>query len=371
MTFSVLISQSVNGESCTVSRSYDVNVSALPALNAPGDVTTCNGGTVDLEVSNTDGAGVIWSTDPDFSDVMSTDSMLTVTSGTPTTYYVQATNSNGCSVSDQVTVGDYPIEVALAPDFTICDGESTVLQSELVEGNATGYSLFDSEGNIVQTSSSGIFEFRPTSSEEYDVVAVNAQGCADTASISIDISEVDASLLTELMATDTMIFPGNEVDIFAGSSSSTGMFVFDEDNTYVNVNNNEATVMPDTTTTYMVTVTDEFGCEATASLVVEVLDFVCDEPFLFVPNAFSPDGDMINDIYFVDGVNVDECYYAIFNRWGEQVYESFQIGDENGNGWDGTFNGIPVDPDVYGLYVRIRCNDGDEFYRQGNVTVIR
>lgn len=370
-TFSVLITQVVNGENCTVARSYDVNVSALPTLDAPADVITCDGETVDLEAANTNGADIIWSSTSDFSDVLGTDSTLSVTSGTATTYYVQATNSNGCSVTDQVTVTDFPIEVALAEDFTICEGEGTTLQTELVDGTASAYSLFDGQGNLLQTSTSGIFEFSPSSTQQYEVVATNAQGCADTASIAIDVSQVDASLLTELMATDTVIYPGNEVEIVAGTSSSTGMFVFDEDNTYVNVNNNEATVMPDSTTTYTVTVTDEFGCEATASLVVEVLDFVCDEPFLFVPNAFSPDGDMINDIYFVDGVNVDECYYAIFNRWGEQVYESFQIGNENGIGWDGTFNGIPVDPDVFGLFVRIRCNDGEEFYRQGNVTVIR
>ncbi|MFK8058340.1 MAG: gliding motility-associated C-terminal domain-containing protein [Saprospiraceae bacterium] len=368
--FNVLITQVVNGVSCTVSRTYEVNVSELPTLNAPADIVTCDGGSVDLEVANVNGANIVWSDVPDFSQILSNDSTLTVTSGSSTTYYVMATNSNGCEVTDEVTVGDFPVEVALADDYTICDGETTSLETQLTAGNATSYGLYDSQGNLLETTTTGMFDLTPAASEQYEVVAINPQGCADTATIAIDVSLVDASLLTAGLESDTTIYPGNEVNIFAGSSS-TGTFIFDEDGTYVNVNNSQAAVMPDSTTTYLVTVTDEFGCEATAELVIEVLDFECDVPFIFVPNAFSPDGDMINDIFFIDGVNVDECYYSIFNRWGEQVYESYEIGNENGNGWDGTFNGQPVDPDVYGLFVRIRCNDGDEFYRQGNVTVIR
>jgi len=369
-TFTVFITQVVNGVSCTVSREYAVNVSELPTLTAPANVITCDGGSVDLELSDVNGSDIIWSTDADFSTILSTDSTLTVTSGASTTYYVMATNSNGCSVSSQVTVGDFPVEVALGDDFTICQGEMATLETQLVGGNATSYSLLDGQGNLVETSTTGTFEVTPGANEQYEIVASNDEGCTDSATIAVDVSEVDASLQLASMATDTSIYPGNPVDIFAGTSSN-GTFVFNEDGTYLNVNNNEAEVLPDSTTTYEVTVTDEFGCEATATLVIEVLDFECDIPFLFVPNAFSPDGDNVNDVYFVDGVNVDECYYAIFNRWGEQVFEAFSIGNENGQGWDGTFNGQPVDPDVYGLFVRIRCNDGDEFFRQGNVTVLR
>ncbi len=369
-TFSVEITQLVNGQSCTVNRTYDVNVSALPVLNAPSNITTCNGGDVDLQVVGVNGADIIWSSDPDFTQVLSTDSIYTVPSGASTTYYVQATNSNGCSVSDQVTVGDFPVDVELSDDFTICVGASAQFDAEITAGNASSFGLFDSQGNLIETSTTGMFDISPTANELYEVVASNAQGCTDTASINIDISDVDASLLTAGMTGDTAIYPGNEVDLVA-STNGDGIFVFDEDDTYVNVNNEEATVMPDSTTNYLVTVTDQFGCEATATLVVEVLEFECDEPFLFVPNAFSPDGDGINDVYYIDGVNVDEAYYMIVNRWGEMVYESYEIGNENGNGWDGTFNGQPVDPDVYGLFVRIRCNDGGNFFRQGNVTVIR
>ncbi len=369
-TFIVEISEVVSGQTCTVTRTYDVTVSALPTLSGPADITTCAGGDVDLQVSNVNGSSIMWSTDPDFNQVLSTDSIFTVTSGAATTYFVRATNSNGCTVTDQVSVGDFPIDVELEDDFTICPGAPAQFGAEIVSGDATSYGLFDSQGNLVETSTTGMFDFSPSANDMYQVVASNTQGCTDTASINIDVSTVDATLLTSGMTGDTAIFPGNPVDLVA-STNSNGMFVFDEDETFVNVNNEQATVMPDSTTNYTVTVTDEFGCEATASIVVTILEFECDEPFLFVPNAFSPDGDGVNDVFFIDGVNVDEAYYMIVNRWGEMVYESFEIGDENGNGWDGTFNGQLVDPDVYGLFVRIRCNDGGNFFRQGNVTVIR
>ena len=366
-TFTVEISQTVNGNTCSVTRMVTAEVAELPTVIVPANVVTCQGETVDVLATTDPSNTVIWSDMPDFSSVLDSDSLLTVPSGVLTTYYVQVTNAAGCTTTDQLTVGDFPVAIATGDDYTICRGDEGLIDADLTSGNADLYELLDGDGNLIESSTSGSFSLIPSASDTYTVIASNAQGCSDTAAIAINLSTVDVELLANMQG-DTSIYPGNAVDLEAISNGAT-MFEFAPDPSYILTGDSTATVLPDSTTTYLVSVVNEFGCVDTAELTVQVLDFVCDRPYLFVPNAFSPDRDNINDVFYIDGVNISEAYYTIYNRWGEQVFESRVVGDEEG--WDGTFNGQLVDPDVYGIYVRIICNDGDEFYTQGNVTVIR
>lgn len=96
-------------------------------------------------------------------------------------------------------------------------------------------------------------------------------------------------------------------------------------------------------------------------------DVFCEEPYIFVPNAFSPDGDNINDILFVRGNVIEEMYIAIYNRWGEKVFES----TKQENGWDGRFRGEYCQPGVFVYYLDIRCYGKKIFKKKGNITLIR
>ncbi|HMR42869.1 MAG TPA: gliding motility-associated C-terminal domain-containing protein, partial [Saprospiraceae bacterium] len=84
-------------------------------------------------------------------------------------------------------------------------------------------------------------------------------------------------------------------------------------------------------------------------------------------NAFTPNDDDVNDVLFVRGLFIDEVYFAVYNRWGEKVFESNALAD----GWDGTYKGKKVDPDVYGYYLRVKCFNGQDFFKKGNVSVLR
>ena len=100
---------------------------------------------------------------------------------------------------------------------------------------------------------------------------------------------------------------------------------------------------------------------------VEVLDFICEDPYIYLPNAFSPNGDGENDILYIRGKNLSKVYLAIFNRWGQLVFET-----ENQHfGWDGTFEGMEIDPAVYDYYMRWECEPGKEHFKKGNITLIR
>ncbi len=124
---------------------------------------------------------------------------------------------------------------------------------------------------------------------------------------------------------------------------------------------------PLVTTTYIVTVTDFFGCTDTAEVTVNVIQPDCDETDIFVPNAFTPNGDDFNDVFRVESNFIDEQRLLIYNRWGEEVFFSTDKDAE----WDGTYKGQPVTADVYGFRLEIVCVNGDNYETQGNITVFR
>lgn len=87
---------------------------------------------------------------------------------------------------------------------------------------------------------------------------------------------------------------------------------------------------------------------------------------VFVPNAFTPNGDNENDVLFVRG-DFDEMEIKIYNRWGEKVFESA----DQAVGWDGFFLGRMAEPGVFVYYLTTSCAEEKETFKKGNVTLIR
>jgi len=101
----------------------------------------------------------------------------------------------------------------------------------------------------------------------------------------------------------------------------------------------------------------------------EPLKVTIPESNLKMPNAFSPNGDGINDIYKAkEGwSSLVEFKATIFNRWGKKLY---QWTDPN-DGWDGTYNGKPVKQGVYFVDVRATGSDGVKYHFRRDVNLLR
>ncbi len=99
------------------------------------------------------------------------------------------------------------------------------------------------------------------------------------------------------------------------------------------------------------------------------LTIVLSESYLKMPNAFSPNGDGVNDIFRAkqDYKSIVEFHAYIFNRHGQKLYDWTNI-DE---GWDGTYNGHPVKDGVYYVYVKARGADGVEYNIRRDVNLLR
>ena len=134
-----------------------------------------------------------------------------------------------------------------------------------------------------------------------------------------------------------------------------------------NPNSFNPPVSPEHTTTYTVSILDSAGCPKTSSITIYVRSIKCNAEDIFVPNTFTPDGDGKNDMLFVRGNEISELFFAVYNRWGQLLFQTTDIT----KGWDGTFKGMKVDPAVFAWYIKAKCYNGSEMKKQGNVTLIR
>ncbi|HPA36181.1 MAG TPA: gliding motility-associated C-terminal domain-containing protein, partial [Chitinophagales bacterium] len=124
---------------------------------------------------------------------------------------------------------------------------------------------------------------------------------------------------------------------------------------------------PLTTTTYQVTVTDENGCRNQDTALVQVTPRECSEKLIFIPNAFTPNGDGANDTFRVRSEILTEMILKIYDRWGNEVFYTNNITD----GWDGQYKGAAAPPDVYGFTMSGTCLENKKIVIKGNITLLR
>jgi len=129
-------------------------------------------------------------------------------------------------------------------------------------------------------------------------------------------------------------------------------------------------VTPLNQSTYIVTMSDENGCVASDTITI----FVEKNRHVFIPNAFSPDDNGLNDIFYINGGQdvVEVKNFRVFNRWGEVVFENENFQPNNPmEGWDGFFNGEKLNPSVFIFFAEIEFKDGLVKIYKGDVTLTR
>lgn len=107
------------------------------------------------------------------------------------------------------------------------------------------------------------------------------------------------------------------------------------------------------------------SCVDSVTYNVDVVN--CTETTLYIPDAFTPDGNNRNDTFEVKGTNIAELNMVIYNRWGQLLYQSSDIY----KGWDGKVNGNLCQQDVYVYIVRWRDIKNRPFQKIGHITLIQ
>jgi gliding motility-associated-like protein len=127
---------------------------------------------------------------------------------------------------------------------------------------------------------------------------------------------------------------------------------------------------PKKTTTYIVTVENKFDCAASDTVVVKL---TCTQDHVYIPNAFTPDNDGKNDVFYIKGRGVSMIKsFRIYNRWGELVFEKKNINiDDRSSAWDGTYKGQPSPTGTYVYMAELFCDTGELFVMKGTVVLVR
>jgi gliding motility-associated-like protein len=277
------------------------------------------------------------------------------------THFVTVTDALGCYGVSQFVLTDPAMLAGVAsshntPCEEVCIGKGFA--------NATGgtppYQYLWNDPLAQQTSTA--YNLCPG---VYQVTITDSKGCTRTDQVTVE----DSSIYINLSVTvdkDTL-FEGQSVQLKATYLGPGYTYQWTPPKWLSNPSIHNPIATPFASITYKVVVTDKWGCIFTDSIDLTVLEVFCDDPYIFVPNAFTPNGDMMNDILYVYTIYADEIYFAIFNRWGEKVFET----TSKERGWDGTYKGREADPGVFDYYLEVRCYNKVQFKKKGNITLIR
>jgi len=370
ITYMAQVTEMVDTLTCIDTIQVDVAVQTPIQLVVTPSDTLCEQRVVTLEViTPVTGLDYEWSMTPDFQEIIETQREIFVNSTGVNTFYVRGFSQDSlkCEYGGSVTTTIVPIDVEVDNGLTLCIGNPEFIN--LTNQSPIQDLTYDwSPANeIISGQGTPNVEINITTPTTFTVSVENQFGCQEDIDIDVDVVNLDDfNVIDSITATPDSILMGQ---------SSQLEVTFDDDYSYTwtpfgsldddSVNDPEAT--PEETTTYSVTIEDENGCVTTRTVTVVVFDPLCVEPYIFLPNAFSPNGDNHNDVLRLKGQFVEEMQLVIFDRWGQKVFES----REQSFGWDGTFKGEELSPDTYGFYLTVRCIDGEDFFKKGNISLIR
>lgn len=366
--FTVMISDSAG--ICSNTEMVDFLVpDELTDLEIPADNFICEAGEVTL---NAGGPGVVtvnYFDDAGLQIGSGEEISLPVSdvSGEVQMITIQYIDEFGCPTTEMVSIGNASFALTVLEEVSTCLGTPINITSQTSLDMGIEYSnQWTPTVDIVDAApDSSDITVNPPSDQTYQLVTTNEFGCSQTATAEVMVTD-----LSDFVISDTdrdTIFRGEFAQLTT-SENDDFTYLWEpaislDDNT---ISNPEAT--PDETTTYTLTVTDGDGCTTTERITVTVLTPECNKPFIFFPNAFTPNNDGFNDIVYLRAAfSVDEVFFMIYTRWGEKVFESNSIDD----GWDGRFKGEALCSDVYAYYLRVRCANGDEYTEKGNITLLK
>jgi gliding motility-associated-like protein len=199
-----------------------------------------------------------------------------------------------------------------------------------------------------------------TSGGSYRVqlISTSVKGCKDTA-----VKTRDVEFFRPFAGNDTVIVKNEHIDFNATGGIRYVWTPADAFNSAIIPT--PRSFFPDTGLfVYSVHVTSAGGCEGDDSVRILVVP----DPYVFMPTAFTPNQDGLNDfLHPLSAGYSDIRYFRIFNRWGQVVYQT----DNFDKGWDGTLNGQLAEIGTYFWVLGIKDRFGKEQMLRGNVTLIR
>lgn len=331
-------------EGCLIKDTVRVHVDLdIPYPNLIDEVSICKGDSIRITAGGA--TDYLWTPDYNISDPTLYNPF--VYPDFTTDYSVVFTNACGSSY-DTVTVNVIVIEGHVSPDTTICPDDSAFLW-------ASGGDFYSwSPGSYLSNRNGATTTSTPLHDMTYTVTISDEFGCSTTETVNIYL--FDRPAIT--VSSGAYPIVGDTIAIWADAD---GSIVWTPPYNIICTTCPLTMVYPQMETVYTATVTDENGCKNWAEVPIIF------EPLIFVPNAFTPDGDEFNNYFQAIAHNIDEFEMIIFNRWGEVVYTMQNLEDY----WDGSYMGSLAVDDVYVWQIVYTDLKGIAYELRGHVVLLK
>ncbi|MEP6615472.1 MAG: PKD domain-containing protein [Ginsengibacter sp.] len=347
-----------NSSGCKNSVSKSFEAYPLPTVQTSPDSWLCAGQSNQLYA--TGAVNYTWSPSTGLSCTQCTDPVAKPDSAIK--YYVKGTSAYGCIGNDSVVLSvKYPFRIQVSANTSVCRGAGT----QLMATGGERYSWSPASG--LNNPLIGDPKASPAATTTYRVVGTDDIGCfSDTGFVAVKVYPIPTVNAGE----DKTINIGQTVDLIPVISDDvTGVNWSPTSGVFRN-NYPGIAAKPSQSTEYTVEVVNEGGCRARDLVSVYVL---CNNANVFIPNTFSPNGDGTNDIFYARGGGLFMIRnMRIFNRWGDIVFERGNMYPNDASvGWDGTFKGQKLTPDVFVYTIDIVCDNNTILTYKGNIALIK
>ncbi|MCF8220304.1 MAG: gliding motility-associated C-terminal domain-containing protein [Cryomorphaceae bacterium] len=286
----------------------------------------------------------------------------------PGTYVVNITDANGCTATATDVLSTPPPFIAAfnVNDNVVCLPSNVTFTNSSIGNYAT--SLWTFSNGLTFSSNQFSLDLNTVGCLDVTLLVTNTNGCTSDTTISNAVCVVPGPSAAFSTSTPEVDFTTGGIDFINNSQNYIGsVWEFGDGGT--STQDNPSYFYPSSTIAdynVMLVVYDANGCTDTAYSVVQSIDVVR----LTVPNAFTPNGDGLNDVFTPVISNADQVKYyrfEVYNRWGQLIFES----NKPGEGWDGKYKGKLAQFGAYNWKVSYDVPDQDSVDANGHVTLVK
>ncbi len=310
----------------------------------------------------------IWSTDPNFQNPLngSGDSTIIVSPNLNTIYYYKGVNGI-CQADSSIQVDVNEILIDLVDFESICFEDTITLNSSVTSNFPPYIFNWSPNSEIISGQNTSMIQVSPSADVRYYLTVTDQLQCKDSSSSLVEVN-IPRFEDAEIISSADSIFKGQSIQLSTNRNLSGLNYSWSPAEYFNDPYSSNPELKLPLSGMIQVTITDQqTGCEVTAQKWIGVAEINCSIPDIFVPSAFTPNGDGNNDVVYVRGVVIDTFEFSIYNRWGELVFRT----TSQDLGWDGTYKGKKADPGVFVYHLTVECFDGQEYTDKGNITLIR
>lgn len=329
-------------------------------LSLSDDLALCNPQTVNLElIVQPPNANIQWATDSDMVNTIGNAANLAWLADSSVVLFANV-SLNDCTLQDSVFIQVLNVQSSLFTQETWCAWDTVMLSVP----NPLSQCQYDWQANpqIISALDSSAVWVLPIQSSWY-YVTTSIPGCSVLDSVwlessVLDMNQTQLSAASEYIASGTSVlvectpsgfeYSWSPMDLVLSDSGNEATFVLSED-TWISVD-------------WM-----DGQCRLSDSVLVKVESVICADPFIYVPNVFSPNNDGLHDAIGIQSTLPVEVFWMIRDRMGNEVFKTNALEES----WNGTYRGVNAEPGVYHYYLKVSCPNGEVWEKEGNITLMR